>query len=102
MKLFGFFKEEDTSNIGGCPSINDYIYTEKQENADEIIRFLLNAGHLEFGSTANSNDILTGEDTGMRQYVRSDGEYMWPIDLVYYIENHNLHIPEDFERHILS
>ena len=84
------------------PSIKDSFSDAPIENADKIKQFILTGGFLDIGTTAESVDVLTGESTGLRGNIRSDGYYSWPISLAYYIDRYNLRLPDDFVQHALE
>ena len=84
------------------PSMRDSFSTEPVEDADRLIDFILHAGILDIGTTAEARDVFTGEGTGIRDNLRTDGVYAWGTDLAYYIKKYNLRLPDDFVKHALA
>ena len=106
VKRVGTYRESvecySPDRAGLFPSIKDSFSDAPIENADKIKQFILTGGFLDIGTTAESVDVLTGESTGLRGNIRSDGYYSWPISLAYYIDRYNLRLPDDFVQHALE
>lgn len=47
-------------------------------------------------------DVFTGKPINVTLSCMNDGQYAWRSDLIYYIENYNLRLPDDFINHVLS
>lgn len=82
--------------------MKDHFSDDPIENSEKLVDFILHAGILDIGSTAEAKDVFTGEGTGIRDNLRTDGEFSWGTDLAYYVKEYNLMLPEDFVRHALA
>ena len=94
LKRIGYYKEmphgDDTN-----PSIMDYIH-KKIEHKNDICKYLQSGCTLAAcGSVVM--DIISPEKgiIGSPDDV-TDGTWMWPADLVYYVQNYNLELPSEF------
>ncbi|MGW7358636.1 hypothetical protein ACWGI0_18905 [Streptomyces sp. NPDC054802] len=66
------------------------------EDAGGIIGYLL-AGHDIFSVMGSSDDVLgTGKSILGGDSLFSDGEWVWRGDLWFYVQVHNLKLPEEF------
>jgi hypothetical protein len=99
MKTAGMFRE-----FGGIKhpepqdSIFDHVSPDPLPDVDRVVAYL-QAGHvlIDFMDVADdvfdrSRQILGGPTT------RTDGDYLWRDDLAYYVERHNVALPDDFLR----
>jgi len=94
LKRIGYYKEmphgDDTD-----PSIMDCIQ-KKVEHKNEICRYL-QSGYTLAACGSVVMDVISPEKgiIGSPDDV-TDGTWMWPADLVYYIQNNNLELPKEF------
>ena len=95
LKTIGYYKEmphgRDTDN-----SIMDFINKESQDKVDKIYQYLKSG--VEFiVSPEITQDIITPErGTSGVASSYTDGIWLWPGDLAYYVKNYNLKLPEEF------
>lgn len=47
-------------------------------------------------------DVLNPEIRLPELFLMSDGKYKWRSDIIYYIENYDMELPEEFVQHVLS
>ncbi|WP_371796029.1 hypothetical protein [Streptomyces sp. NBC_01718] len=97
----GFFREFPHGDPEG-PSL-----LECAEKGDAQIQCLI-ADYLEAGAMLASTaqrvfDVLSEEndDVGLLA-IRTDGAWMWPADLPYYVRKYNISLPGDFIIHAKS
>ncbi len=48
-----------------------------------------------------ARDIISGKTIGTRTII-SDGVFRWTNDLIYYVENYNLKLNDDFIQYVLN
>ncbi len=95
LKTVGYYKEmphgSKTSN-----SIFDFINKGSQEDIDKIYQYLKSG--VEFVvSPEVTHDIITPEKgTSGIASSYTDGIWLWPGDLAYYVKNYNLKLPDEF------
>ena len=104
LKIVGFFRETHPFLIRGdlqnLPSFHDYVADSPQEQEECIVKYLQNGKeHLYIGSRPIYRKL---ED---RRLVRTganltDGEWTWPTELAYYVEQFHLQIPSEFFQHM--
>ena len=87
---------------GPLPRFWESVTESKIEHKGRILYYLKRVGHPYISGMKPSYDVFTGECTKCIDGIMSDGEYMWPSDLAYYIEKYNLMLPDDFTKHILQ
>ncbi len=95
LKTVGYFKEmphgKETDN-----SIFDFINKENHDNIEKIYQYLKSG--VEFVvSPEVTHDIISPEKgTSGVSSSYTDGVWLWPGDLAYYVKNYNLKLPEEF------
>lgn len=96
MKLtrLGYYKEMSHGDETD-PSIKDYI-NKSIKNKSKICKYLSEGiviaacGEVVVDAINPDNGIIGTPDD------LTDGKWIWPADLVYYVNNYNLELPEDF------
>ena len=94
-KTVGYYKEmphgKDTDN-----SILDFINKGSQDNIDMIYQYLKSG--VEFiVSPEVTHDIISPEKgTSGTASSYTDGIWLWPGDLAYYVKNYKLQLPDEF------
>lgn len=86
------------------PSIKNHINKNFKERADfkQIINYLKKGKNVLASSRIAFPNIFTGEVYSGALCYRTDGEYLWPDDLVMYMEKHDIGLPDYFIEHILK
>ncbi|MFC4157924.1 hypothetical protein [Chitinimonas lacunae] len=96
VKLVGYFRELKHGLRDG-PSLKEAV--EKGNYAAEKTELLayLKEGVLYAAAPGVGVDVLdsTGKLSGVA-HALTDGKWMWPADLAYYVEFYNVSLPEDF------
>ena len=98
---FIFISYEEFGENENDPSIHNYLEKQPYPNQDKIIHFLKN-GKIEFAQLSRDRDIFTGLRIPYEVLIMSDGDYIWPNILAWYVEKYNLRMPEEFEKYILE
>ena len=81
-------------------SIRDYINKENPEDAKKICAYL-DAGIPLVVSPGVTEDVFEpGRSTGYTPAEFTDGTWVWPGDLSYYVRNYLLQLPYEFLAHI--
>ncbi|MCR5627408.1 MAG: hypothetical protein K6F99_08820 [Lachnospiraceae bacterium] len=95
LKTVGYYKEmphgRKTNN-----SILDSINKEKPENIEKIYQYL--RGGVEFIVSPEITQDIIAPEKGTSGIASSytDGIWLWPGDLAYYVKNYNLKLPDEF------
>ena len=98
LKRQGYYKEmphgDDTDQ-----SIFFFFY-KKIDNKDKICNYLRN-GYVLAACGSVVKDIICPEKgvIGSPDDI-TDGTWIWPADLVYYVENYDLQLDEEFIKHM--
>lgn len=102
-KWFGTWREMG-SEYSKCPSIYDWIITEKgKQYCDDLTKII---HYLEFGyclaatSAIMFPNVITGEQRSGSLCFRTDGVWVWQDDLVDYMVKNNVVIPDEFYSHM--
>jgi len=100
LKRQGYYKEmphgEETD-----PSIKDFI-NKKIEYKDKICEYL-NSGYVLAACGMVVNDVICPEKgmIGTPDDI-TDGKWMWPADLEYYVKNYNLKLEDEFVKYMIE
>ena len=94
LKAVGFYKEMP-HGMDSQLSIKDFIHKEK-EDTEKISDYLLHGVEI-IVSPGTVNDLLD-ESKGIAGITSlfTDGEWIWPGDLAYYVREYKLQLPKDF------
>lgn len=69
-------------------------------DADKIASYV-ESGVMCVGSPGAVSDVISGEEATIGSgSLLTDGIYVWPDDLPYYIRNYRLLLPDDFIAHV--
>ncbi|MGP3772245.1 hypothetical protein ACTWJ8_15570 [Streptomyces sp. SDT5-1] len=98
----GFFREgnEDADPATYSESLVEAVNRPTMPDEEQVLAYL--KGGVEFFSTMGAEkDALTGDEyIGGAGSLRTDGTWVWPVDLEHYIRRHHAVIPDDFHAHI--
>lgn len=101
LKSVGHYNET-RHGIGLDLSIHEFLQEECPERAEQICSYLDN-GVLLIVSPGSSEDVITSGNSipgGNSEFT--DGTWIWPGDLSYYVRNYLLKLPDDFLNHIVD
>jgi hypothetical protein len=94
MKTVGFFRELRHGFPDG-PSLRDSLYRTTVK--PEFLSYLENGYVLAVASSAAVDDVLDSEKKYVATLdVRTDGEWLWPGDLSYYVSMYQVFVPDEF------
>jgi hypothetical protein len=99
LKEIGFFRELPYGNKYG-PCIYDYLSNETCDNEKSIINYI-NSGKVFIVSPGVVYDVFDQSkiiDGG--PYLLTDGEFVWLKELVYYIKEYHIKLPDEFVIHM--
>lgn len=94
MKQLGFFRELPHGDPDG-PSL---LEAGRQTRDDEaaIVRYLAQSPVLAISGSAVYDVIDPQHPVAGRNAVRTDGVWIWPDDLAYYVANYHIVLPAEF------
>ena len=98
LKKVGFFKELDYG-YPECESIKDSVSNNKLANQADIIDYLA-AGHVLIASGGLAADYFNETANSGYPHIITDGAWVWPGTLAYYIENYHVGLPDEFINHM--
>ena len=102
-KLVGFFRETHaflTRKAASFPCFKDCIKDEPEPYKGELISYLMAGYEHDYISSRlylkdpKDRAILTKSGLNL-----TDGVWIWPWELFYYVENFNISLPDDFISH---
>ena len=99
LRSVGFFRELRHGDSAG-PSLRASVGQLASPHVPELVGYLESAPAL---ATTGSlvDDVLDGAQKGVaRLEVATDGEWVWPRDLAYYVSRYRVGLPADFIEHI--
>jgi len=97
LKKIGMFKEIDaTESI----SIQDLISDEPIAGKSKVLSYL-KSRPVSAAAPAVLIDVITGESIQSALTSHNDGVYWWRSDVIYYFEEYNLKLPDEFIEHVL-
>lgn len=97
MKRLGFFRELPHGDPDG-PSL---LEAERRTRADEaaIVRYLAESPVLAISGSVVYDILDPQHPVAGRNAVRTDGVWIWPDDLAYYVANYHIELPAEFIGH---
>ena len=95
LKTTGYYSEMPHAQEG-APSMKEYLNKEEPEMVEAICRYL-REGTVLGVSPGETTDVIEPEKgfSGTAT-AYTDGKWVWPGDLVYYVETYLLKIPDEF------
>lgn len=85
----------------GFKSIKDSFNEKPYNGKSKIVDYLKN-GTKNAVRMGKVFDIVTGQEIMHESVFMNDGKFSWNSVLIYYVENYNLRLPKEFEKHVLS
>lgn len=99
LRQAGFFRELEHGDPDG-PWLRDAVAESPPQECERIADYL-RAGNAFAVTGVAVDDILDPERTNIAVLMTmTDGQWEWPSDLLYYFEEYNVAIPDDFVRHM--
>ena len=95
VKTVGYYKEMPHGGNSEI-SIRDYINKESKDIIENICSYL-DSGVAFIVSPGNVEDVIVPENgIAGDTTTYTDGEWLWPGDLSYYVRNYSLKLPDEF------
>lgn len=85
----------------GLPKMEEFFEEKPYDGIEKIVKYL-KGGKTTLVSLTMASDFYTKEPIGVREEIRTDGEFSWSSTLFYYVERYYLRLPKEFEEKILS
>ena len=85
----------------GYQKLQEALFETPYSFQKEIASYL-RKGNVILTGLSRAKDVFTGERIPDEVHIMTDGEYLWPNELAWYVEKYNLRLPKDFEEHILK
>lgn len=82
------------------PSIKDLINKPIKEK-EKVIRYMKKC-KITSVSPAIVTDLINPDIKFTELYSMSDGEYGWRSDVIYYVKNYDMELPQEFIQHVLN
>ena len=95
LKTVGYYKEMPHGRKADN-SILDFIDKEKPENIEKIYQYLRSGVEFIVSPEITHDIIVPEKGTSGIASSYTDGIWLWPGDLAYYVKNYNLKLPDDF------
>lgn len=94
----GFFAELRHGRPDG-PSLRAAVRPTGDPSEDQLVSYLRSGPTL--ATTGQmASDVLAGDDVPVAPLaVLTDGAWIWPADLAYYVERYHVRLPEEFVQH---
>ena len=91
----------DPENAANYPKMSDSFLPNRYDGQEQVIAFL-RSGELGSMPVGFMVDVISGEQTTLRDSGRSFGSYSWGEGLAYYVDKYNLKLPDDITEFILN
>jgi hypothetical protein len=92
----GYFSELGHGRPDG-PSLRGSLRQEPSPEESHLVRYLRSASVL--AANGPASDVLSGEPLSETLCVMTDGTWVWPSDLPFYVERYHVELPTDFVEH---
>ena len=100
LRTVGFFRELGHGEPDG-PSLRDAVSDSPPQDREHIAGYLRSGNVFAVTGGMGVDDVLDRERTHVAELMTlTDGEWVWPSDLVHYFEEYNVALPEDFVDHM--
>lgn len=96
----GFFHEMKHGEPGG-PSLAAARADAPPPHQKAIAAYLA-AGHVYIATPGLAKDVLDGKTVIGPPHYLTDGTYVWPGDLPYYVRTYNVRLPAAFVEHAMA
>jgi hypothetical protein len=85
-----------SDSVSQLPSLRDAVSTHPQKNEDAIIQYLKGApNYCAMGKVVR--DVIDPENKALLYPgTNTDGLYLWPLELAYYVQKYHISLPHRF------
>ena len=98
LRLVGFFRELRHGRPDG-PSLRQAVHAEADIDEARVVEYLRSGSTITVAGRLTS-DVLSGSpDAVLPLGVLTDGVWIWPADLEYYVEQYHARLPSEFLEH---
>src|SRR5262245_5146912 len=95
LRRIGFFCELPHGDLDG-PSLKDAVRPQANYEVKSVAKYLRNAPAM-YAYFGQVQDVLNPTQSYIGPTdVRTDGVWVWPEDLAYYVEHYNVVLPMEF------
>jgi hypothetical protein len=101
LKYVGNFVELGYDDHPNAPSLDQVRGKRTPENKDRVVAYLRGGTTLVY-SPGRDDDVLDDSKSAGSASVATDGVYVWPRTLAYYVEAYDASLPSEFEAHMQS
>ena len=98
-KKIGYWSGENKAN-NRYPEVKDFVISRAYEDQSTIAKYLKSGTRISIISPGTSTCRICGMPNGNSDL--GDGKYIWPEGLEHYITEHNVRLPQEFEKHVNS
>ena len=99
LRSVGFFRELRHGDANG-PSLRESICVQRHPEAASIVAYL-REGHVVSTTGMSVHDALDPSKMYIAVLgVATDGSWIWPTDLSYYVGTYNVDLPDEFIDHM--
>jgi hypothetical protein len=95
----GFFKELSHGDENGL-SIYEMIRQTANANESRITHYLRSGAELVICFGVVSDVLNPSSEVMISPHIMTDGFWVWPLDLAYYVENYHVDLPSEFVTHM--
>src|SRR5262249_47215801 len=100
MKVICINYQEIERECGGggtsLPSLSDAISTQPQDHEEEIARYLERAPNYCAMGKVVGDALNPSEAAILFPGTNTDGLYLWPLELAYYVRKYHVRLPREF------
>lgn len=99
LKYVGNFAELGYHDDPNAQSLHAARGRRSAENKQLVVEYLRRAQRYSI-SPGYERDIFDPTKRAGSASTATDGVYVWPLRLAYYVENYDVELPDDFEKHM--
>jgi hypothetical protein len=99
LKYVGNFQELGYDDDPAAPSLLAARGKRTAANKEKVVAYLRSATTY-IVSPGREEDVFEARKSAGSASVMTDGVYVWPKTVAYYVETYDVELPEDFEKHM--
>lgn len=99
LQLAGFFRELPHGRADG-PSLQERRHDGAQPDEEKIAHYLESAAALSISGSMSDDYFDPSKKAVARLETATDGVWLWPRDLAYYVRNYHVDLAPDFAAHM--
>ena len=101
MRRVGFFREMEIAG-DDHPSLADVVGTLAPGGKDRIVRYLADGCGVLMAPTMVGDALDPERDAVAGLGLLTDGEWLWPAELGYYVDEYDVGLPGEFVDHMAA